>query len=317
MLPSPMRTTFTLLLAFSLVASAQPVPAPGSEVEAAPLVPPAIANPPLPPEQPTYFQRCFAVPGQVWIPIPTGGYYRVQGSSAPLSSFHSAQPVTTLPSDAPTNGSSSSGGGTSSGSGGGDIGKALLVLAVVAVAILPIIVYAVDSDAPAVVEQRFHCPSLGFELLGGADSGASGWGGGGLGRLTFGYSYFGFDFDFQLSQTAINGWSTHAMVRIGPKNHIEPNIAAGFRAMSYGDTTRIGFEVGVPHRYVLYRDGLRQFSLELRPTLMVGAQGVDVGLETGFVIPLVEPLHLRLGGHVRSFGSDIVGGAQGGLSLML
>lgn len=316
----PSRSMLPLLLV-ARVALAQdfapeappPPPAPPQPELVQPLLPPPA------PQQPSYFDRCFAVPGQVWVSLPSGAYYRVSGPPGlPLSAVQPAAPVTTLPADAPTaeHGAHPVNGSSSSSSGGGDVGKGLLVLAVVAVAVLPVIVYAVDSEAPAVVEQRFFCPTVGFDLLGGVDTGPAGWGGAGLGRLRFGVGYFGLDFDFQLSATALNAWSTHAELRIKPKQHIEPAIAAGFRTMRLGDRIRLGFEVGVPHRYVFYRDNLRQLSLELRPTLMVGSQGVDVGLEGALVIPLFEPLHLRVGGHVNSFGDAILGGASAGVSFV-
>jgi hypothetical protein len=271
--------------------------------------PPAEA-PPLPTSMPTYLERCFSVPGQVWIPATDGRYSFVNSatSSAPLSSFHTAQPA------GPT--TTGSGGG-SSGGGGSIDGKALLVLAVVVVAVLPIIVYAADSDAPAVVEQRFHCPSFGLDAVGGVDLGAQGPTGTGSGRVTFGYAYFGSDFQFDLSPGSINSWSGHLLLRIAPKEHIEPNLAFGFRSLSKGGVTRNGLEVGVPHRYVLWREGLRQFSIELRPTLMFGLGAFDVGLEAAALIPLVEPLHLRVGGKVQSFGNEVIGGFNAGLTFTL
>jgi hypothetical protein len=88
--------------------------------------------------------------------------------------------------------------------------------------------------------------------------------------------------------------------------------------MSLLGQTRNAVEIGVPHRYVFWRSGLREFALELRPTLQVvtnpGASPVDVGLEGGFLIPVVEPIHVRVGGKVQSFGDAVVGGVFGGLA---
>ncbi len=275
-----------------------------------------LTRPPIvPAESPTYAQRCFGLPAQVWIPVGGGRYTNVNPAvnSAPLSSFHAAQPVgdpgsvTTAPAPA-------SGGG---GSIGGD-GKTLLVLAVLIAAALPIIVYSADSDAPAVVEQRFHCPTFGFDAVGGVDLGDRiGTVGSGSGRFTFGVAYFGTDFQFDVSAGSINAWSGHLLLRIAPKNHIEPNIAFGYRSLTLNGTTRNGLEVGVPHRYVLWREGLRQFSLELRPTMMFGLGSFDVGLEAALIIPIVEPIHLRAGGKLQSFGADVIGGFNAGLSFNL
>lgn len=302
---------FPLILVAGLsVAQAEPTPPP--------LVPDVVvpANAPLPPEpayvQPSYAERCFAVPAQAWIPGPTPGYYYRIGasSSAPLSTYHAAQPA-----DAPTTASSPSSSGGTSGGGGGIDGKAVLVLAVVLVAALPIVVYVIDDDAPAVVEQRFHCPTFGVDLVGGVDL-ADRVSPAGSARLTFGYSYFGADFQFDFSSGSASAWAGHLMLRIGPKSHIEPNLAFGGRSVRYLGQTHTGFEVGVPHRYVFWREGLRAVSLELRPTLMFGYGGFDVGLEGAMLIPLVEPIHLRVGGKVQSFGEAIIGGVNAGLSVV-
>ncbi len=274
-----------------------------------PLVPIEEDAPTAPAESPSYADRCFAVPAMVWIPHTSGGFYAVnpRTTSAPLSSFHGAAPVTAPPSS--TSSSSSSG-------GGGDIGKAVLVLAVVAVAVLPIIVYVADDDAPAVVEQRFRCPTFGLDLVGGADFGLNGAGGGGLGRMTFGFSYFGADFQYELSSLGTRALAGHLMLRFAPKKHIEPNLAFGYRNMVLGGRMRHGLEVGVPHRYVFWREGLKQFGLELRPTLMFGLGSLDAGLEAALIYSIAEPFQVRLGGKVQSFGDDILGGVNGGVSLV-
>lgn len=274
------------------------------------------ANPLLEPEaEPTFSQRCFAVPAQVWVPLPSGGYRSINATTrAPLSSFHQAAPVT-LPADAPTTG------GTGGGTSGGGLGdaKALLVLAVVLIAALPVILYLFDDDAPAAVEQRFFCPSLTFDAHGGFDVGTFGVAPGGMGRLQFGYGYFGADFQFDLSAGGMQSFAGHLMLRFKPKAIIEPNLAVGYRSMSLLGQTRNAVEIGVPHRYVFWRSGLREFALELRPSLQVvtnvGTAPIDVGLEGGFLIPVVEPIHVRVGGKVQSFGDAIVGGFFGGLAV--
>ena len=299
----PVRHLATLVLITSTLALAQAEP--------------ELSRPPIvPAEQPTYAQRCFGVPGQVWIPIGSGRFSNVNPAvnSAPLSSFHAAQPVGGPGPVATAPPPPSRGGGSL---GGGDP-RALLVLAVVVVAALPIILYAVDSEAPAVVEQRFHCPSFGFDAFGGVDLGDRvGTAGSGSGRFTFGVGYFGTDFQFDLSAGSISGWSGHLLLRIGPKNHIEPNLAFGYRSLTLGGSTRNGLEVGVPHRYVLWREGLRSFSVELRPMVMFGLGSFDVGLEAALIIPIVEPIHLRAGGKLQSFGPDVIGGFNAGLSFSL
>lgn len=317
-----MRTVFLGLTLVASSALAQATEPPQSEpplvpIEAArPLPEPErpIDVPAVPIQNPSYFERCFAVPGMVWVPYPSGGYYFVNPRSnpAPLSNFHGAAPIT---GNGGSQGSTPSSGGSSSG-GGGDIGKAVLILAVVAVAVLPIIVYAADSDAPAVVEQRFHCPTFQLDLLGGADFNRFGVGGGGLGRFTFGWSYFGTDFQFEGVSNATRTFAGHLMLRFGPKNHIEPAIAVGYRNMLVGGELRHGIEVGVPHRYVFWRESLRQFGLELRPTLMFGLGSLEGGIEGSLYYSVAEPFQVRLGGKVHSFGDGVLGGVNAGVSFV-
>ncbi|MGV3625215.1 MAG: hypothetical protein ACO1OB_30660 [Archangium sp.] len=308
----------TLFLGLTLVASTALAqgPAPQSEPPLIPIEDARALPPPEPPpvdvpvQNPSYFERCFAVPGMVWIPVPSGGYYYVNPriTSSPVSSFHGAAPVTSTPA---TSGSS---GGSSSG--GGDIGKAILIIAVVAVAVLPIIVYAADSDAPAVVEQRFHCPTFGIDLVGGADFNSVGAGAIGMGRFNFGWSYFGSDFQFEAASNTTRTFAGHLMVRFGPKNHIEPAIAVGYRNMFVNGEMRHGIEVGVPHKYVFWREQLRSFGLELRPTLMFGLGSLEGGLEGAFFYSIAEPFQVRLGGKFHSFGDTFMGGMNAGVSFV-
>lgn len=288
-----------------------------------PAIPPQVvpANAPLSPEPAdarnvSFSQRCFAIPAQVWIPLPSGRYSPVVATStAPLSSFHDSAPIGSASSTG-TGGTSSSSSGSSGGGGLGD-GKALLVIAVVIIAALPVVVYVLDEDAPAVVEQRFHCPTFGLDVIGGADFGSFGAAAAGSGRFTFGLGYFGFDGQFDLSTQSINSYSGHLMLRFGPKAHIQPNIAVGFRYMSFQGRQRLGFEVGVPHKYIFWRSGLRELGLELRPMFLFGPSVFDVGVEAAMLIPIVEPINLRVGGKVQTFGNDVIGGVNLGLSFSL
>lgn len=310
------RCLIAVILLSSMAASAQ------EDVSPPPVVPvqPQALAPEAPPVSDesidaTYWQRCFAVPAQVWVPMPTGRYLMVSGLRAqqPLSTFHAAAPVGTAPAvTTPSGGGDAAPGGGAPGNVGD--GKALLFIAVVLVAALPIVLYVFDEDAPAVVEQRFHCPTFSFDAVGGVDLRAAGTFGAGSGRFTFGYSYFGADVQFDLSAGSVTSWVAHLMLRIGPKKHIAPNLAFGYRSMTLDGVTRSGLEVGVPHRYVLWREGLREFSLELRPTLMFGLGAFDLGLEAAAIFPIVEPIHVRLGGRVQSFGDEVFAGLNAGLN---
>ena len=135
--------------------------------------------------------------------------------------------------------------GSSSG-GGGDLGKAVLILAIVLVAVLPIVLYLATDDAPAIVEQRFHCPSFQLDAQGGVDIGFDKVSGVGQTRFTFGWSYFGADFQYEYSGIGQRNLATHVMLRFKPKNFIEPAIALGYRNIVYGNTVKQGIEVIVP-----------------------------------------------------------------------
>ena len=77
-----------------------------------------------------------------------------------------------------------------------------------------------------------------------------------------------------------------------------------------------GLEIGLPHRYALWRDGLRTVALELRPLLLLGS-GIEPSLEAAFLFPLAQVLHLRVGGRVYTFEGDLLWGLSGGVSLTL
>lgn len=267
------------------------------------------AAPPQQQQQMGYFDRCFAVPAQLWVqPVPRLGVVVSSGSSGPRPSSGGSS-------------SSSSGGGNGGNVGSGGDGKAFLILAVVAAMVLPVVVYALDSDAPPIVVQRFHCPSFGFEGYGGGESSPSALPGAfatmGIGRVTMAYSYFATDFQFDISPFAVSALSTHFIVRVTPKKHVEGGLALGYHRAMFDGEVRDGFELGVPHRYAFWRDGLRTLGLELRPSLIFGGRGLDAALDAAFIIPLFEILHLRAGGRVFSFGRDIFWGFNAGLNLTL
>lgn len=276
--------------------------------------PPPIANAPLPSEPapvPTYSQQCFGYPsGPYLMPLPrtsTAVYLSNGGVSASGASAGTGRGAS----------SSSSGSGSSVGSGGSGDGKAILVLAVLVAVALPVVIYAIDDDAPRIVQQRFECPSFQLDLMGGVDTGVAfpGANGMGQGRFTMGMGYFGADAQFDLSPNAVSVFNSHLMARLTPKAHLELSIAAGYRRLTVGNSVRQGFDLGVPHRYVFNRDDLKSFGFELRPALTFGPLGIDASLEGALVIPLLEVLHLRVGGRVFSFGNAIVVGANAGLTL--
>jgi hypothetical protein len=222
----------------------------------------------------------------------------------------------------PIGGGGSSGGSSGSGislpSGGSD-DKAWLIIAVVAAAVLPVAVYAIDSPAPRIVLQRFACPTFSLDVLGGADSGAA------LNdqaqgfvstRFGFGVGHVAGDFQYDAAPSAVSAFSTHLLVRPTPKAHIEGGLAIGYRRSVFRNFVQDGLEVGLPHRYAFWRDGLRTFGLELRPMLMIGSS-VEPSLEAALLVPLASVLQLRAGGRVYTFQGNLLWGFSGGLSLTL
>lgn len=299
---------------------AQPVPeAPVAQPAQPADVPPAYAAPAY--VEPSYFDRCFAYPAVYFAPAPRvvvgGGYYVGSGGSvgsggrvgAPPNEFHGAKPASPSSSGATSSGSGSGGGG------GSMDGRAVLIIAAIALVALPVVVYAFDRDADAVVVQRFHCPSFSFEGYGGVSFVPGQQVSAPIfsGRFTAGYAYFATDFQFDLT-SAVGGFGAHALLRILPKQHIEGALALGYRTMFYAGGYRDGFEVGLPHRYVFYRNGLNAFGLEVRPMFLFGPNGVDAAVEATVVAPLFELLNARVGGRVMSYGSELVWTVQGGLN---
>jgi hypothetical protein len=333
-----MRPWALLLVAFSASAGAQdlsapplppPDPAP-APVEVSPLsgeqpAPEVPASEPMPARptpsadvpsapaesayvEPSYFDRCFAYPAVYFAPprVVVGGGVSVGAggrAGAPPDEFHGAKPA-----------SPNAGGGAST-SGGSMDGRAVLIIAAIALVALPAVVYAFDRDADPLVVQRFHCPSFSFEGYGGATflSGPQAPATVLSGRFTAGYAYFATDFQFDLGP-AVGGFGAHALLRILPRQHIEGALALGYRTMFVGGGRRGGFEVGLPHRYVFFRDGLNAFGLEVRPMLLFGPGGVDAAVEATVVAPLFELLNARVGGRVMSYGAELVWAVLGGLA---
>jgi hypothetical protein len=295
-----MRQIITFALMFCLAfpawpqepAGDPPPPPPDEEVQEPPRRAPQ-------PQEMGYYDNCFGVPR------PGAGRFGISGEVI-----------------VPIGGPSGGGGAPSSPvpvSGPKD-DKLWLVVAVLAVAALPVVIYAVDKPAPRLVLQRFQCPTFSFDILGGADNGRATLGGGSAGflttRFTFGVSHLASDFQYDGAPRGVSGFSAHLLLRPTPREHVEGGLAIGFRRSVLGDRIEGGFEIGLPHRYALWRDGLRTFGLELRPLLQVGTR-LEPSLEGAFLIPLAQVLHLRVGGRVYTFEGDLLWGLAAGLSLTL
>lgn len=198
--------------------------------------------------------------------------------------------------------------------------KAWLFVAVLAAAALPIVIYAVDRPAPRLVLQHFRCPTMALDLLGGADNGHAALGRGSYGlvstRLTLGAEHIGADFQYDAAAGSVSAFSTHLLLRVTPRDHVEGGLALGYRRSVLGNRRQEGLEVGLPHRYALWRDGLQTVALEVRPLLLLGTR-IEPSLETVFVFPLADVLHARIGGRVYTFAGDLLWGLLAGFSLTL
>ena len=198
--------------------------------------------------------------------------------------------------------------------------KAWLVVAVVAAMALPVVIYALDRPALRVVLQRFRCPSMAFDLQGGADNGQAALGRGASGfasaRLTLGAEHVGADLQYDAAPGAVSAFATHLLLRATPRDHVEGAIAIGYRRAVLGDRLQGGLEVGLPHRYALWRDGLQTVALEVRPLLLVGTR-VEPSLEAAFLLPLADVLQARASGRVYTFAGDLRWGLSLGLSFTL
>lgn len=273
---------FALLLSLSLPAAPAeaPPPPPDDELPA--------RGPGL--DEVGYYESCFGVPrpgmgpfavyGEV--PIPVGG--EASGGLPQLSS--------------------------------GSDEKGWLVAAVVAAMALPAVVYVADRPAPRIVLQRFRCPTFALDVFGGSESGNSRAAGFVTTRLSFAVGHVGTDFEYDAAPTAVSAFAAHLLLRPTPKAHVEGGLAIGYRKSVSGVRLQEGLEVGVPHRYALWRDGLRTLGLEIRPLLLVGAR-LEPSLEAALLVPLADVLHLRAGGKVYTFQGDVSWGLSAGLSLTL
>ena len=269
---------------------------PANAAAPAPPPPPDDIPPPVSETQMGYYDRCFGVPrspGGVNIGI----YGEVPIGPAPVGPSPAPIPSVSSKDD-----------------------KAWLVVLVVAVAVLPVVVYSVDDPAPGIVRQRFECPTFGLELTAGADNSHDALGPGSFGvvstRFTFGVSHIATDFQYDAAPGAVSGFATHVLVRATPKAHVEGGLAIGYHRSYLGNRVEDGIEFGLPHRYALWRDGLRTLSLDIRPMLLLGNR-VEPSLEAAFLFPLAQVLQLRVGGRMFTFQGDFFWGLSGGLSLTL
>lgn len=273
---------------------------------------PPVANPPLEeaaPAEPSWSERCFARSAPGWYGV---AFWPVRPlvvvNVGPGQPVHGAVPARP---------------GGEVGVPGGKGGEVLLVaLAVVAAAVLPFILLAVDEEATPDVLGRFFCPGVDLDLRGGVEFDRGGGPSAPLGvRLRATAGHFGVMAQFDLapwSERSLLDTRLAALIRFTPRQHVEVGLSLGYRSQVLRDTWRPGFEVALPHEYVFWRDGAAQVGLEVRPSLFWWG-GVDLALDLGLRIPLGPFVSLYGGGRV--FTLDGLGsagiGAQGGLAFKL
>jgi hypothetical protein len=236
-------------------------------------------------------------------------------TSAPLPTVPAGSARAASSADAPLSGGGS--GNTGGVSGGGE---ALLAIAVLVVAAAPVVVYALDSEAPPLARRKWECPSFDVKLLGGTVNGpdASRFAPVGGLRTSFGVGPLGADFAFESTpqMSDVSSFDFHLLLRPPPKQHVEGAVAVGFRRQVFGGAERNAFELGLPHHYVLTRVGAHPMSVDLHPAVAVGERGLDFRLETGLTIP-VGLASFQLGARLFSFDQHVRAGFFGGVGLAL
>lgn len=214
-----------------------------------------------------------------------------------------------LPSGSTTAASSAQGPLSGGSLGGGGGGEALVAIAVAAAVALPVIVYAIDNDADDETLFQHTCPRFDFAFTGGAvntPTAPEQWTPLVGAALRFTGGAFGFDASLEstLDTRAYGSADAHFLLRPPPKQHIEGALALGVRRVVFGGAERNGFEVGLPHRYVLSRWGRRPLGLSLTPAVFVGDHGFDYRLEGGLTFP-VGFTSLDVGARVFSFDEHV------------
>lgn len=223
---------------------------------------------------------------------------------------------------APVSGSSGSSSGSSVpslGGGGGKGPEALLVAAVVVAAALPIIVYIADSPADEVTMARYNCPLFELDAWGGAEgpTGTPTWAAVASTRFRLTSGLAGLVAQVDASPSSVSGFTVEALLRPPPRQHLEGGLAVGFRRSAFDTAVRDGFEVALPHEYVLVRDGPRSLGVELRPHVFFHQRGVDLGVEAAVRVPVTDFLTLRAGARAFTFDWHTVIGFSAGVSLHL
>lgn len=210
-----------------------------------------------------------------------------------------------------------SGGGESGDSFGGlNDGKVLLIMAVVAIAALPLVLYGFDSEAGGDLMHCWGTPSEQFNLYGGGL-----WGGQGVGYLgargAFTFGVLGLEVSGESSPFAYYDVGGALQLRAPPRQHVELGLSFGVRQVADRLYQRAWLEVALPHRYLPFRtDAFNPgVGLEVRPAILFGENALDARLDASLVVPFGPWLTTTLGFRVYSFASTFRTGLQLGFNL--
>lgn len=258
-------------------------------------------------------------------PGPCGGWFTRYWVPQPAIDVGIGPTYVEPPSEGGSVHSSSSAGGNAGGSSsGGDIGDAriLLVLAVVAVAALPVLVYAVDAPATSDVMQCWAEPVEHFSFYGGGLAGgidSTGYFGA---RTGVSMAFLGIEASGETS--GFRGWNYYdaagaVALRLPPKQHLDIALSIGGRQIVSQSGTGSWLEVALPHRYLPFRrDAMNPGpALEVRPALLFASGAIDARLDAALAVPFGPWADVELGGRVFSFRRGIRFGGLFGFSLHL
>ena len=146
-------------------------------------------------------------------------------------------------------------------------------------------------------------------------------------RAQFGRGRIGLDASAESAQDnkRYSAFAGHLLLRAPPRERSSFALALGVRRLAFGnasmgETQRLGFDVGVPHYFVLSRDdktNAPDIVIDVKPGFTFASAGVDVHFGASLIVPVADHLALDLGGTMFSFGQATSFVASGAVSTAL
>jgi hypothetical protein len=171
-----------------------------------------------------------------------------------------------------------------------------------------------DFDlAPEAPEPEFHVSVLGAAIGNPVGSGVSP----AMGvRARVAEEIFGLQsgYEASLDDRRYEALDADLLLKAPAMGPVEGAVAMGYRRLVFGDDVRNGFELGLPHHYVLSRLQGKPLAVEVLPAAFFASKGVDFRLEAGLSVP-VGAFSLQAGGRAFSFDHVVRGGAYLGLGV--